>query len=144
MLRIPVWSYMFLVAIFCIGGCGIISPTRPVKLDFYPYGPEYDRLCVVLSSSEAHIRVDNEQGIEWFDHVEKKWVSLEQIEDVKPLLEATQSKNFVVVFRRNSEMNNIGFHTSSIIEYADECGFSFTYVADFRAEGLHVHKAIPY
>ena len=113
-----------------------------IKPGFFEVGPEYDRVSAILAKSNANIRLDVHQGIEWYDGEKKTWIELKKIEDVKPLLENIETKKLITVSTGKAMWDKSDEYNAKIVQYGEELGFGMTVVTDDTGQGLSVSRVV--
>ncbi|MEL7498318.1 MAG: hypothetical protein AAFN77_11965 [Planctomycetota bacterium] len=117
----------------------ILSKIEP---GFYRPGTDYERVSSVLGKSDASIQLDYHSGIGWYDKSSNTRSTLNDINEVKPLLKSIKDKHLVVVSTGKTDWDKYDEHIAKVVEFAGELGFDMTIVTDDNAQGLVVSKVI--
>ena len=149
-------KHCFLIVIVlatCVIGCTgaqivesmdspIVKEAVSIKPGSYTDGPECERIATVLANSNVNIDLDYHLGIRWYDESDEMWVKIEQIEDIKPILDLVPTKELVTVSTGKAAWDKHAEYTDKIVRYAKSSGFRVVIVTDASAQATVISKII--
>ena len=108
---------------------------------YFTDGSEFERVQTLLAKADVDISIENGAAL-WFDKQRRKWMPVDDLGDVRSMLEDVPHRTLVEVSLGKVYTDEEAILADNITHLAKEFGFTRSVVTEACAEGIIVVKVV--